>query len=132
MVKTLIYESAQYEYSSYIKDLFMIISRCGISSLHCVLNWLLAYARLLHVVQLLSHSSFSNVRDEHTCCFQCVLYRVHSICQAKKGGRGDSLLSLALLLEYSFSSKLRKVNTEQKILQKQTVSVRCGSPFLCI
>jgi len=84
MVKTLIYESAQYEYSSYIKDLFMIISRC-------VLNWLLAYDRLLHVIQLLSHSSFNNVRDEHTCWFQCVLYRVHSICLAKKGGGGGTV-----------------------------------------
>jgi len=50
----------------------------------------------------------------------------------ERWGGGDSLLSLLLLLESSFSSKLRKVNTEQKILQKQTLSVRCGSPFLCI
>ena len=110
MGKTLKYESAQYEYISYIEDLFVIISRCGVPSLHCMLNWLLACAQLLQVVQLLSHSSFKNVRDEHTCWFQCVLYRVHSICQAKKGGGGDSLLSLALLLESSFSSKLHESN----------------------
>jgi len=132
MGKTLKYESAQYEYSSYIEGLFVIISRCDISSLHCMLNWPLAYAQLLQVIQLLSHSSFKNVRDEHTCWFQCVLYRVHSICQAKKGGRRTVCWVWHCYLNLAFQASCVTVNTEQKILQKQTLSMRCGSPFLCI
>jgi hypothetical protein len=113
----------------YIESLFMIISRCGISSLHCMLNWPLAYAQLLQVIQLLSYIIFKNVRDEDTCWFQHVLYRVHSMCQAKKGGGGTVCWVWHYYLNLVFQASCMIVNTEQKVLQKQTVRMRCGSLF---
>jgi hypothetical protein len=103
MGKSLKYEGAQYEYSSYIEGRIVIISRCAISSLHCLLKWPLTHAQLLQVVQQFQECK----RWTHMLVSLCLIQSSQHMSSKERWGGGGSLLSLALLLESSFSSKLR-------------------------
>jgi hypothetical protein len=108
MGKTLKYEG---EYSSYIESLFMIISRCALhlqeelASLPFIVCWIglshmLSFCRsysfcptsVSRMLEMNTHFGFSVSYTEFTAYV--------------RGGGDDSLLSLALLFESSFSSKL--------------------------
>jgi len=104
-----------------------------VASLHFIVCWI----GYLHVLSFCRSYSFcptavSRMLEMNTHVGFSVSYtEFTAYVKQRKVGGGTVCWVWHYYLNLVFQASCMKVITEQKILQKQTLSMRCGSPFLC-